>query len=149
MNCHFGTRLLNENGDWKTLIYDDEFDGKKIQSIVFPVSGGGSYKIITDTNGIRNYINYSNGDGYICGTYSINAEHIFKNDFSHNPAIVFQGEINEYQEISIETVKSKTAKIAAHLKEKGVKKGDRVCSMLPNSPEAVIAFLVTFAVVEL
>ena len=71
------------------------------------------------------------------------AEHIFKNDFSHNPAIVFQGEINEYQEISIETVKSKTAKIAAHLKEKGVKKGDRVCSMLPNSPEAVIAFLAT------
>mgnify|MGYP006109761497 FL=1 len=71
---------FSKNGDWKTLIYDDEFDGKEIQSIVFPVSGGGSYKIITDTNGIRNYINYSNGDGYICGTYSINAEHIFKKE---------------------------------------------------------------------
>jgi len=71
---------FSKNEDWTTLIYDNEFDGQKIQSIVYPVLGGGFYKIITDKNGIRNYINYSNGDGYICGDYSIYAEHIFKKE---------------------------------------------------------------------
>ncbi|MAS53002.1 MAG: acetoacetate--CoA ligase, partial [Flavobacteriales bacterium] len=38
---------------------------------------------------------------------------------------------------------SQTGKIANYLKSCGVQKGDRVCSMLPNSPEAIVAFLAT------
>ena len=74
------------------------------------------------------------------------AAHVFKNDFKNRPAIVFQGEGKEYQEFSVEELKSKTSKVTNYLREKGVKKGDRVCAMLPNSPEAIIAFLATNAI---
>ncbi len=71
------------------------------------------------------------------------AEHVFKNKTISFPAIVFQGESHQYQEVSFDELKNKTAKIANFLKRNGVKKGDRVCSMLANSPEAIIAFLAT------
>lgn len=77
------------------------------------------------------------------GTQLNYAEHVFKNNSSEYPALVFQGEAHDYQEISFEALKNKTAKVANYLKEIGVGKGDRVCSMLTNSPEAVIAFLAT------
>lgn len=101
----------------------------------FKVDYSGKYESVT--NSTNSIINTKWFDG-IQLNY---AEHIFRNQFKKSPAIIFQGESHDYQEISIAELKSKTSKIASYLKSKGVKKGDRVCSMLPNSPEAIIAFL--------
>jgi acetoacetyl-CoA synthetase len=101
----------------------------------FDLSYSGEYQEVASSNGQMHETNWFDG---IQLNY---AEHVFKNDFGKNPALIFQGEANEYQEISIEKLKSETGKIAAYLKDKGVNKGDRVCSMLPNSPQAIIAFL--------
>ena len=103
----------------------------------FNLSYSGEYSEVASSNSQMHETNWFNG---IQLNY---AEHVFKNDFGKNPALIFQGEAKEYQEISIEKLKSETGKIAAYLKEKGVEKGDRVCSMLPNSPQAVIGFLAT------
>tara|TARA_B100001996_G_C18660203_1_gene592747 strand:- start:33 stop:584 length:552 start_codon:yes stop_codon:yes gene_type:complete len=54
-------------GDWSLSIDDDPFDGKIYYSTVFAESGSGSITIITDQKGRRNYINYRNGDSFMCG----------------------------------------------------------------------------------
>ena len=71
------------------------------------------------------------------------AEHIFKNYSENNPAIVFKSEHLPFEEITWQYLESQTGKVAEYLKSCGVKKGDRVCSMLPNSPEAIVSFLAT------
>ena len=69
-------------GDWRLSIDNDPFDGKKYYSRVSAEYASGSISVITDAEGRRNYINYRNGDGYICSNYSqygssLGVEHIF------------------------------------------------------------------------
>ena len=68
-------------GDWDLFIRNNQFDGKKYYSRVYGRFGG-IFTVITDFDGRRNYINYINGDSYICGNYSeygsgLTVEHIF------------------------------------------------------------------------
>lgn len=69
------------------------------------------------------------------------AEHIFRNRSYENPAIIFSSETSSLVEISWEELESRVGRLAAWLREKGVKSGDRVASLMPNIPETVIAFL--------
>jgi acetoacetyl-CoA synthetase len=69
------------------------------------------------------------------------AEHIFRNANNERPAIIFKSEQNTLTEISWEILEDKVAKLLFWLRANGLNKGDRVCSLLPNIPEAVIAFL--------
>lgn len=71
------------------------------------------------------------------------AEQVFSNSHLDTPALTFQSENHDYQETSWEDLKNQTAKVANYLKSIGIKKGDRVCAMIPNCPEALIAFLAT------
>ena len=71
------------------------------------------------------------------------AEHIFRHYNNEKPAILFRREDGTDVELSWHELKSKVAILAAWMKEQGVVKGDRVASLLPNVPEAVIAFLAT------
>jgi acetoacetyl-CoA synthetase len=57
------------------------------------------------------------------------------------PAIVSGGENGQIVETSWQELKRKAAAFALHLREKGVKPGDRVAAYLPNIPETIIAFL--------
>ncbi|SDG00300.1 acetoacetyl-CoA synthetase [Dyadobacter soli] len=74
------------------------------------------------------------------------AEHIFRNKTKDRPAIIFQAERSEPVEISWETLEAEVAAVSTWLKQRGVKPGDRVAAILPNIPEAVVAFLATNAV---
>jgi len=71
------------------------------------------------------------------------AEHIFRQETTEFPAILFQSERHELHEISWAELRQSVAALAAHLKSIGVGKGDRVVAFLPNIPEATIAFLAT------
>ena len=72
------------------------------------------------------------------------AEIIFRNACKSSPAIVFSEESSrELVEYSWDTVYSQVASLAAWMKQEGIKKGDRVVSVLPNIPENVVAFLAT------
>lgn len=62
-----------------------------------------------------------------------------------HPAIVFQNERmrerGEMQELSWPELRRQVASLAAHLQGLGVEAGDRVVAFLPNTPQAVVAFL--------
>ena len=57
------------------------------------------------------------------------------------PAIVSGGEDGKLIETSWPELRRKAAALALHLKDKGIKPGDRVAAYLPNIPETIIAFL--------
>ena len=72
-------------GKWDLYKRNDQFDGKKYYSRVYSTFGGGIFTVITDFDGRRNYINYINGDSYVCGNYSeygsgLTVQHIFSMD---------------------------------------------------------------------
>ena len=71
------------------------------------------------------------------------AEHVFMHAATDRPAIIFRKEQAPDLEISWAELQMQVAKVAQWLREKGVQKGDRVASVLPNIPEAVVAFLAT------
>ena len=57
------------------------------------------------------------------------------------PAIVSGGEDGKLHETSWPELKRKAAALALHLKDKGIKPGDRIAAYLPNIAETIIAFL--------
>jgi acetoacetyl-CoA synthetase len=69
------------------------------------------------------------------------AEHVFRNRNNHIPAIIFGNESGAYMEISWDELERQVVSIRRYLSENGVGKGDRVAAFLPNTPEAVVAFL--------
>lgn len=72
------------------------------------------------------------------------AEIIFRQATKHTPAIIFSEESSDVLvEYAWDEVYAQVASVATWMKQVGVKKGDRVVSVLPNIPESVIAFLAT------
>lgn len=67
--------------------------------------------------------------------------HVEAADAAGLPAIVSSGEDGELKETSWPELRRKAAALALHLKEKGIRPGDRVAAYLPNIPETIIAFL--------
>jgi acetoacetyl-CoA synthetase len=58
-------------------------------------------------------------------------------------AIIFRNENGERRELTRHELRNEVARVAAGLKQAGVKLGDRVAGFLPNIPEAIIAMLAT------
>ncbi|MCB0395261.1 MAG: acetoacetate--CoA ligase [Flavobacteriales bacterium] len=83
------------------------------------------------------------GTRWFTGSTLNYAEHVFRQSNDQHPAIIFKSERHPIQHISWKELESRVAAIAAWLKNKGVSKGDRVVSFLPNTPEALMAFLAT------
>ena len=57
------------------------------------------------------------------------------------PAIVFRGEDGRRTELSYAELYRQVARVAAGLRELGIRPGDRVAGFMPNIPETVIAML--------
>jgi acetoacetyl-CoA synthetase len=74
------------------------------------------------------------------------AEHIFRNKTKDRPALVYQSEGSPLAEMSWDTLETQVAAVATWLRKRGVRPGDRVAAVLPNIPQAVVAFLATNAV---
>lgn len=67
--------------------------------------------------------------------------HVKPADAAGLPAIISSGEDGVLTETSWPELQRKVAALALHLKDKGVRPGDRVAAYLPNIPETMIAFL--------
>ncbi|MGM9950893.1 MAG: acetoacetate--CoA ligase [Lysinibacillus sp.] len=81
------------------------------------------------------------GAQWFKGAHLNYAEHSFRQAVPDKTALIFQSEHKKYTEVSWAELQQKTAAVAQYLKERGVKKGDRVVAYMPNLPETVIAFL--------
>ena len=62
------------------------------------------------------------------------------------PALIAQNELGVRHEISWPELKRRIASMALYLQAQGLQPGDRVAAYLPNTPEAIIAFLATISV---
>ena len=56
-------------------------------------------------------------------------------------AVISRNELGRHRELSWPDLQRQVAALALHLRAQGVGKGDRVAAYLPNSPEAIVAFL--------
>ncbi|WP_189567590.1 acetoacetate--CoA ligase [Persicitalea jodogahamensis] len=74
------------------------------------------------------------------------AEHIFRQKTKDRPALLFQSERQPLTEISWAELEKDVAAVATWFRKRGVQPGDRVAAVLPNIPQAVVAFLATNAV---
>ena len=69
------------------------------------------------------------------------AEHVFRNKYDGDVAIVAACEGAEDSSVTWGELRAETASLAAFFRDEGVKPGDRVAGYLPNCPEAVVGFL--------
>lgn len=68
------------------------------------------------------------------------AEHVFRKK-KEGTALLSKVERKPLRTVTWQELEKKTAALASHLRESGVTAGDRVAAYLPNTPEAVVAFL--------
>lgn len=57
------------------------------------------------------------------------------------PAILYASETESLREMGWHELRNRVAAVAAHLRARGIKPGDRVVAYAPNTPETLIAFL--------
>ncbi len=69
------------------------------------------------------------------------AAHAFRHAEAERPAIIFQSEGGSPQTMTWAELQRQVAAVAAGFRALGVRRGDRVAAVLPNAPQAVIAFL--------
>jgi acetoacetyl-CoA synthetase len=74
------------------------------------------------------------------------AENLLRDRPADDCAIVFYGEDRIRRTIAFSELRQAVASIAAHLRENGVKAGDRVVAYMHNGPEAIIAMLAVAAI---
>ncbi len=75
------------------------------------------------------------------------AEHIFRHRTTQRPAILFSSEQQPaLLSVSWDLLEQQVAAMATYLRQQRVGVGDRVVAILPNCPEAVVAFLATNAI---
>lgn len=60
-----------------------------------------------------------------------------------HPAIICENELGQVRDVSWPELKRQVAAMALTLRRLGVARGDRVSAYLPNTPEAIVAFLAT------
>jgi len=72
--------------------------------------------------------------------------HVAPADAAGFPAVISRNEKGEHRELSWPELRRQVASLALHLQEHGVMPGDRVAAYLPNTPEAMVAFLATVSI---
>lgn len=106
----------------------------------FDVQGHSPYRQIVFENSPRDMI----GTEWFPGATLNYAEHIFRHRNYQRPAIVFGSERQaRLYSLPWDTLERQVNAVATYLRQQGVGVGDRVVSVLPNIPEAVVAFLAT------
>ena len=91
------------------------------------------------------------GTDWFAGATLNYAEHIFRHKNSQRPALLFAAERSDSRtgrlnSLSWDQLEQQVAAMAVWLQAEGVGVGDRVASVLPNCPEAVVSFLATNAI---
>jgi acetoacetyl-CoA synthetase len=85
------------------------------------------------------------GANWFAGARLNYAEHALAHPGDH-PALIARSETGPPVTMTYEQLADAVAAVAEGLRRMGVKKGDRVAALMPNTPEAVIGFLASAAV---
>src|SRR2546423_10583365 len=74
------------------------------------------------------------------------AEHVFRGRDDDAVAVLHASELRQLGELSWGELRQQVSAVAAGLRDLGVERGDRVVAYLPNTPEALIAFLASASI---
>ena len=73
-------------------------------------------------------------------------EQVFKNYNENYPALISESENRLMSEMSWSELHKQVASVSRFMRDKNIKKGDRVVAFMPNTPETVVAFLATASI---
>lgn len=113
----------------------------------------GFWEALWDYLSVRTHIPYTAvldpdrmpGAGWFPGSMINYAEHAFSGAVPNAPAIVFSSERTPMREIGWSQLRAETGALQALFRKYGLRTGDRVAAVLPNIPEATVAFLASAA----
>ena len=74
------------------------------------------------------------------------AEHILRKARPDQPAMYFAAEGRDTIEISWQALTDQVARVAQALRDRGIKRGDRVVAFMPNIPETMVACLAAVSI---
>jgi acetoacetyl-CoA synthetase len=74
------------------------------------------------------------------------AEHLFREKAAGEVAVLHASELRDFDRLTWGELREQVALVAAGLRTLGVGRGDRVVAYLPNTPEALIAFLASASI---
>jgi acetoacetyl-CoA synthetase len=74
------------------------------------------------------------------------AEHLFRDKPGGEVAVLHASELRELDQLTWGELGQQVAQVSAGLRSLGVERGDRVVAYLPNTPEALIAFLASASI---
>ncbi|MGY1807977.1 acetoacetate--CoA ligase [Blastococcus sp. SYSU D00669] len=74
------------------------------------------------------------------------AEHLLRQERPGEPALLAVSETAPVRELPWEEFTRQVRRVATHLRERGVRPGDRVVAYLPNVPEAVVAMVASASI---
>jgi acetoacetyl-CoA synthetase len=109
---------------------------------------------IWDHFGVRSASTYSQvladrrmpGASWFEGAELNYAEHLFREKPAGEVAVLHASELRDLDRLTWGELREQVARIAAGLRSLGVERGDRVVAYLPNTPEALIAFLASASI---
>ncbi len=70
-------------------------------------------------------------------------DQVLRHETDRRPAVLYASEQQALQEMSWRSLREQVASVAAHLRQRGIRRGDRVVAFAPNTPETLVAFLAT------
>ncbi|HVF01119.1 MAG TPA: acetoacetate--CoA ligase [Rubrobacteraceae bacterium] len=100
----------------------------------FEVESSGSYEAVLKERKMP-------GAAWFAGTDLNYAEHVFRKARPDEPAVMYRSELRSLGTLTWGELRERVAELAAGLRSLGIKRGDRVVAYVPNSPEALVAFL--------
>ena len=74
------------------------------------------------------------------------ADQVFRHATDKKPAILYAAEQAPLQEMSWQALRGQVGAMAAHLRQLGIRRGDRVVAYAPNTPETIVAFLAVISI---
>src|SRR5690606_5059950 len=69
-----------------------------------------------------------------------------RHETDRRPAVLYASEQQGLQEMSWRSLREQVASVAALLRQRGIRRGDRVVAFAPNTPETLVAFLATVSI---
>ena len=73
-------------------------------------------------------------------------DQVLRHETGQRPAVLYAAEQLPLQQMSWRNLREQIASVAAHLRERGIRRGDRVVAFAPNTPETLVAFLATVSI---
>jgi acetoacetyl-CoA synthetase len=106
------------------------------------------FQILSDTpyEKVVTSLEMKPGSRWFTGSKVNFAEHVMRHLQAGKPALHHLSEIQELESVDGAELASKIRRVATAMRQLGVKSGDKVCCLMPNIPETVVAMMAAISI---